>query len=112
MYVISPEGKTINSCTIITCGANSFMKGIHDRMPVILSKKAEEEWLNQKQADPEKLKKHLMPPPSKNFTSQTVSTLVNSPGYDGPECIVPLPEQKRKKTVQAKSTGGKKRKKG
>jgi putative SOS response-associated peptidase YedK len=108
----NPEGKTINSCTIITCGANSFMKDIHDRMPVILSKKAEEEWLNQKQTDPDKLKKHLAPHPSKNFQSEIVSTLVDSPGYDGPECVMPLPEQKSKKTVQAKSTRVKKRKRG
>jgi putative SOS response-associated peptidase YedK len=32
----SPEGEQVLSCTILTCGPNSAMGELHDRMPVIL----------------------------------------------------------------------------
>jgi putative SOS response-associated peptidase YedK len=35
----SPEGKVVNTCTILTTEANELMGTIHDRMPVVLSKK-------------------------------------------------------------------------
>lgn len=35
----NPNGQTIHSCTILTTEANSLVKDIHDRMPVILREK-------------------------------------------------------------------------
>jgi putative SOS response-associated peptidase YedK len=81
------KGETVNSCTIVTCEANSFMKPIHDRMPVILRKEAEEDWLDMNIVDPAKLLKLLTPYPAKEMTAYAVSSMVNSPKYDGPECI-------------------------
>lgn len=40
------DGKEIKSFTIITTKANESMNGIHERMPVILSPKEEEIWLD------------------------------------------------------------------
>lgn len=41
------DGHTpIDSCTIITCDANSLVAVIHDRMPVILPPKAYDAWLD------------------------------------------------------------------
>jgi len=86
----NPKGETVNSCTIITCEANSFMKSIHDRMPVILRKEAEDDWLDLNIIEPAKLLKLLSPYPAKELTAYVVSSMVNSPRYDGPECVKPL----------------------
>jgi len=37
----SPEGEEVKSCTIITTEANTLLKPIHDRMPVMLTREAE-----------------------------------------------------------------------
>lgn len=44
-YWESPDG-ALESCTVITTEPNSFMGDIHNRMPLILSPKDSEEWLN------------------------------------------------------------------
>jgi len=82
----NPKGEPVNSCTIIPCEANSFMKPIHDRIPVILRKEAEDEWLDLSIVDPAKLSKLLVPYPAKEMSAYPVSSLVNSPRYcGGPE---------------------------
>jgi len=40
------EGRTLNSCTIITTRPNSLMAQYHDRMPVILDESVRWNWLN------------------------------------------------------------------
>src|SRR5690606_26418140 len=52
----APDGKTVNTCSILTTEANSLMKSIHDRMPVILTKEEEEMWLDPNVEDVERLK--------------------------------------------------------
>ena len=59
----SPDGD-INSCTIITTTPNELMAGIHNRMPVILSRDAECAWLDQGIAGWEALKSLLIPYPA------------------------------------------------
>jgi len=83
----NPQGQTVNSCTILTCQPNSFIKKIHHRMPVILSTKAEKLWLDSSVIDQAKLTKVLVPCPANDLKAYSVSTLVNSPRYDGPECV-------------------------
>lgn len=83
----SPEGKTINTCTILTTKPNELMESIHDRMPVVLSKKAEKVWLDPKVQDVEELGQLLQPYDSKEMEAYEVSQAVNSPKNNGPELI-------------------------
>lgn len=87
----SPEGETISSCTIITITANTLLKPIHNRMPVILSKKAEEVWLN-KNTDLSMLKSLLAPYPAELMESYAISTRINNPRNDDPDVLKPLEE--------------------
>lgn len=84
---MSPEGEVINSCTIITTIPNELMEPIHNRMPVILSPDVEEIWLDQSITDSHFLKSLLKPYPSEFMKAYEVSTLVNSPKNDLPECF-------------------------
>jgi putative SOS response-associated peptidase YedK len=42
----SPDGETIDTCTIITTAANEAIAPIHNRMPVILAPQEYSQWLN------------------------------------------------------------------
>jgi putative SOS response-associated peptidase YedK len=86
----SPQGEVIQSCTIITTEANALLKGVHDRMPVILTSEAQKVWLDPKVMEPSVLLPLLKPYPSSEMQYYVVSTMVNSPGNDRAECVVPL----------------------
>ena len=58
-------------------------------MPVILHEKDEGIWLDPQLSDTERLSKLLKPYPSDHMQAYKVSTLVNSPKNDKPECIEP-----------------------
>tara|TARA_Y100001968_G_C19360901_1_gene719748 strand:+ start:58 stop:696 length:639 start_codon:yes stop_codon:yes gene_type:complete len=42
---MSPEGSELESCCVLTTEANEFVKRLHNRMPVIIPKGSEEEWI-------------------------------------------------------------------
>jgi putative SOS response-associated peptidase YedK len=83
-------GEVVDSFSIVTTAANSFMEEIHDRMPVILGKKDEEKWLDPANQNVVELKKFLKPCPSAWLESFEVSTLVNSPKNNSPEVLLPV----------------------
>ncbi|MFP7494678.1 SOS response-associated peptidase [Terribacillus saccharophilus] len=83
------DGSNIFTCTIITTEANSFMKQIHHRMPVILPADSQDIWLDREEQDPEKLQT-LLHPYAEELTAYPVSALVNSPKNNSEELINPL----------------------
>lgn len=89
----SPEGDHTRSCTIITTEPNDLMAPIHNRMPVILPPEQYDSWLDP--SDRTDLQELLTPYPDTEMTAHPVSTLVNSPVNDTPECLKPVasPEQ-------------------
>ncbi|MEE8465170.1 MAG: SOS response-associated peptidase [Dehalococcoidia bacterium] len=88
----SPEGPVVQTCTIITTAANSFIQPIHNRMPVILSEETQALWLDPLTSDPKILEPLLIPAPIELLTSHPVRDTVNSVKNQGPECILPLPD--------------------
>ena len=83
----SPEGKQVCTCTIITTNANSLLEPIHSRMPVIIRKQDEYTWLDRTEHDSRKLLHILGPFPSEEISYHSVSSAVNSPSNDSPDCI-------------------------
>lgn len=77
---------SIHSFAIITTAPNELMQQIHDRMPVILPRQFEKEWLTNDNTDD--LVKILQPYPADEMEAYPVSRLVNSPANDTPEVIV------------------------
>lgn len=86
---ISADGEIIDSASILTTEPNEMMKYIHDRMPVIIPGEKREEWLLGKvnESFPAKF---FEPYPSDELTAYEVSTIVNNPSVDLPECILPV----------------------
>ena len=85
-----PDGEWLHTCTIITTAPNDLVTRIHDRMPVILRRDAEDVWLDPKMIDVALLRGMLVPYPTAEMEARQVSTLVNSPQNDSPECIEPV----------------------
>jgi putative SOS response-associated peptidase YedK len=85
----APDGEAVHSCTIITTTPNALMESIHNRMPVILPRAAEEVWLDRTVDDPQRLLPLLRPYSDTDMTAYEVSLLVNSPRNDVPACIEP-----------------------
>jgi putative SOS response-associated peptidase YedK len=80
------EGEPLETCTIITTEGNELMLPIHNRMPVIIDPKDYEQWL-----DPKLGKTELLQPyPTEKMMCYPVSTQVNNPKSDRPECIQPI----------------------
>jgi putative SOS response-associated peptidase YedK len=86
----SPEGHELLTCTIITTAANELLQKVHDRMPVILSREHEEQWLDPGIDDPKKLSGLLVSYPSALMEFYVVSREVNSPSVDKPSNIEPI----------------------
>jgi putative SOS response-associated peptidase YedK len=59
-------------------------------MPVILSEADHDTWLNPQQSDRGVLTGLLRPYDSSSLELYPVSTLVNSPRHDSPQCVDPL----------------------
>jgi putative SOS response-associated peptidase YedK len=86
----SPDGgeeNLLETCTLITTDANELTRSIHDRMPVILSPDDYANWLDPQFDDREELLSLLCPYDSKVMQADPVSTHVNSPKHDDPECV-------------------------
>jgi len=81
------HGEPIQSCTILTAEANAMLKPLHDRMPVILSPENFAKWLDPEIQQPEEIVPHLQPISAKELAMHPVSTLVNSPKNEKPECV-------------------------
>lgn len=83
-------GETIETCSILTTSSNELIQPLHDRMPVILRPEHYDLWLDPATTDTEKLKPLYQPCPADLMELYPVSTLVNSPRNDSPDCISPF----------------------
>ncbi len=83
------EGKVLESCTILTTGANPLMAAIHTRMPVILAPEDYRDWM---QGDAGGAAALMKPYPAGKMAAHRVSARVNSPRNDDEQCVAPLPE--------------------
>lgn len=81
----------LESCAIITTTAGGVMTAIHDRMPVVIPPEARAAWLSADTSAAD-LTALLKGDQGEDFRAYEVSTLVNSPANDLPDCIDPLSE--------------------
>ena len=82
----SHAGSEILTCTILTTEANSLLKDIHTRMPVILSPEDYDLWLDPGITAPEKITDLLKPFDARKMRKYPVGPAVNKVVNDGPEC--------------------------
>jgi putative SOS response-associated peptidase YedK len=92
----SPSALPLLSCAIITTDAVGELAGIHDRMPLVITERDWDRWLDP-DAEPDR---QLLanPPDVSGIQLRQISALVNNIGNNGPELVEPVtpqPEQTR-----------------
>ena len=75
--------------SIITTTANQRTRDIHERMPVMLRRADHDVWMDQTTPF-EQLHELMRPCPDDWLRAYRVSTVVNSPEHDGPDCVLQL----------------------
>jgi putative SOS response-associated peptidase YedK len=80
------DEQEIESYTILTTEANELMAPIHNRMPVIVAPDDYQLWLDTG-ASLDRLPELLKPYPGDTLEAFQVSTVVNNPRNDVPECV-------------------------
>jgi putative SOS response-associated peptidase YedK len=74
---------------IVTTTANELMAPVHNRMPVIIDRNDESDWLSDALSDSD-IAALLKPYPAGSMQSYEISALVNNPRHDSPEIIKPV----------------------
>lgn len=85
-----PDGTLVPSYTVITTEANELAREYHHRMPVILPREAEEEWVSKDQTDARAAVQLLEPYPAEQLTVRPVSPEVNNVRNNDPSLIEPF----------------------
>jgi putative SOS response-associated peptidase YedK len=85
-----PKVTGIDSCTILTTTPNDLLRPLHHRMAVILHPGDYDLWLDPAVQEVQRIQPVLSPYPSEEMTAYPVSTRVNNPANDSPECLEPV----------------------
>ena len=86
----NPEGKAIETCSIITTTPNALLVDVHDRMPVILSDDAYDLWLDPGFQKADAICDLLKPFNADLMRRFEVSSRVNLVKNDDPACAEPM----------------------
>lgn len=78
------EGKSLESCTLITTEPNDLAAKVHDRMPLILDPPDYDKWLS---PENQNVAYMLDSFPADRMSVRQVSTYVNNSRNEGAECI-------------------------
>src|SRR5699024_7765075 len=84
------DDKILFTCTMLTKDANDFMKPIHHRMPIILPKDKEDEWIQPHILEPSQAKQFIEEIEDEKLTAYPVDTYVNKAQHNDQKCIQPL----------------------
>jgi putative SOS response-associated peptidase YedK len=85
-----PRGNALETCTILTTTANAVTAAVHDRMPVILDPQCYDLWLDLGTTDATVISGFLKPYDARLMRCFPVSSRVNRPANDDPECSAPV----------------------
>jgi putative SOS response-associated peptidase YedK len=85
---VANDGEVVESCAIITQPSRPPVNVIHDRMPLVLERDAWDRWLDVAPIDTDALAP-LLEPRSPALFAFPVSSYVNDPRHDDPQCIEP-----------------------
>ena len=83
----SPEGETVESCSLLTTAADAALSALHDRMPIIVAPEHYQRWLDPDLQDPDAILALTRASVSDRLGFHPVSFRVNSPRNDDPSCI-------------------------
>jgi putative SOS response-associated peptidase YedK len=86
------EGKDVETFAIVTTTPNELEATVHNRMPVILSDRAEKLWINPSVPAATAVKE-LRPFPAEKMAAYPVSSMLNSARFDTPSMVLRVPQK-------------------
>ncbi len=86
----NPDAPLLKSATIITGPPNKLLASMHHRMAVILRPEDEAKWLDPNLQQVDELMPLLPVFPDEAMEAYAISTRINTPAYDAPDCLAPL----------------------
>jgi putative SOS response-associated peptidase YedK len=86
----SADGSEVDTAAILTTKANPTIRGIHDRMPVVVPPDEFARWLDCKTQEPRMVADLLRPAADNLFEAVPISDLVNKVANMGPELQKPI----------------------
>jgi putative SOS response-associated peptidase YedK len=87
----SADGSELDTAAILTSKANNAIRGIHDRMPVVIPPEDFGRWLDCKTLEPRDVVDLMQPANEDLFEAVPVSDLVNKVSNMGPDVQKPVP---------------------
>lgn len=87
----SADGSEIDTAAILTTKANTALRGIHVRMPVVIPQEAFIRWLDCKTQEPRAVADLMQPVHDDYFEAVPVSDMVNKVANTGPDLQKPIP---------------------
>ena len=85
-----PDGKAVETCSILTTAPNAVTSAVHDRMPVILDPNNYDLWLDPGFTDVNAESELLKPYDASVMRCYPVSTRINHAANDDAECSAPV----------------------
>lgn len=86
----SADGSEVDTAAILTTRANATLRGIHERMPVVIGQEDFDRWLECKRQEPRHVADLLKPAQEDLFEAIPVSDLVNTVSNMGPDVQKPV----------------------
>lgn len=83
------EGDAIESVTLLTVPASPDTEAVHHRMPAILPREHFEMWLGESPTADSRCRALLRPLEEGTLRMRPVSSFVNRPIHEGPQCVAP-----------------------
>ena len=84
------DEKKVFTCTLLTKDANEYMEQFHHRMPIILPREQEDDWIKHSFQTAKDAQQFLQTVGTESFTAYSVSTYVNNARNNDAICIEPV----------------------
>ena len=84
------EDGPLETFTILTTSPDEVVAPIHKRMPVILQPEEFQRWLDPTHENVDELAALMIPTAPSMLEGYPVSTYVNNPAHEGPDCVDPI----------------------
>ncbi|MEM6462927.1 MAG: SOS response-associated peptidase [Pseudomonadota bacterium] len=88
--LLTPDGSEIDSGAILTTEANTALRHIHSRMPVVIKPEDFDAWLDCRSFEPRHVAELMQPAEDDFFEAVPVSDMVNKVANSGPELQRPV----------------------
>lgn len=83
-------GEELFTCTMLTTDSNEFMQDIHHRMPIILPKESQDDWIKPQLIQPESAQQFITNLKMDDMKAYDVTNYVNTASNNDEKCIEPL----------------------